>query len=126
MGQVNFLLDSNVLINVLNMKGNEAALFLRSSPISSFSISLVTWIEVLAGTLHNESSRTEQFLNNFSIIGVTSEIARRTVEVRKEMRIKLPDAIIYATALSTGRTLVTYNRRDFPAGTLSVHLLSLD
>ena len=44
----------------------------------------------------------------------------RTILVRRQMRLKLPDAIIYASALVTGRTLVTYNTRDFALGTPSV------
>ena len=46
--------------------------------------------------------------------------------LRQTMRLKLPDAIIYATALETGRTLVTMNSRDFPPGTEAVFIPSAD
>jgi predicted nucleic acid-binding protein len=36
------------------------------------------------------------------------------------MRIKLPDAIILATARVSNRQLVTRNIKDFPAGTAGV------
>ncbi len=42
------------------------------------------------------------------------------MHVRKTTRLKLPDAIIYSTALAMGRTLLTLNSRDFPPGTPSV------
>ncbi|MCK5535578.1 MAG: hypothetical protein KAI79_02060 [Bacteroidales bacterium] len=35
------------------------------------------------------------------------------VEIRKSNKIKLPDAIIHATALVTERLLITRNTRDF-------------
>ncbi len=35
-------------------------------------------------------------------------------EIRKTNRIKLPDAIIYATALVNNLTLITRNTSDFP------------
>jgi predicted nucleic acid-binding protein len=50
-----------------------------------------------------------------TIAGITVEIAERAVRLRRTMRLKLPDAIIEATALTSGRTLVTHNTRDFPA-----------
>ncbi len=124
MGSVEFLLDSDTLINVLNTYSIEAFAFLTTTPASSLAISLISWIEVLAGTNPLSYGDTEHFLSGFPVLGVTNEAARRAVEVRKRLRVKLPDAIIYATALSTGRTLVTFNKRDFPAGTPSVHLLS--
>ena len=38
--------------------------------------------------------------------------------MRRERRIKLPDAIILATAEIENRLLITRNTRDFPAGTV--------
>jgi len=43
-------------------------------------------------------------------------VAERAAANRRQMRIKLPDAIILATAETAGRTLVTRNVKDFPAG----------
>ena len=124
MGAVDYLFDSNVLINVLNVYREDATAILRSTPRRHRAISIITWIEVLAGTIRVDQLETEAFVSDFKVIDVTAEIATRAVAIRREMRLKLPDAIIYATALTTGRTLVTFNSRDFPANTPSVHLLS--
>ena len=42
------------------------------------------------------------------------EIAARAVELRRAHRMKPPDAVIWATAQTTGRLLVTRNTKDFP------------
>jgi predicted nucleic acid-binding protein len=44
---------------------------------------------------------------------VTKDIENQTVHIRKNHKIKLPDAIIAATALVHGCTLVTNNEKDF-------------
>jgi predicted nucleic acid-binding protein len=69
----------------------------------------------------NWPNQTRKFLGGFEVISVTPEIAETAVAVRKQQKLTLPDAIFYATALATGRTLVTYNDRDFPQVTPSVH-----
>jgi len=38
------------------------------------------------------------------------------VEVRRVHRVRLPDAIVWATTRVHGRVLVTRNERGFPAG----------
>ena len=52
-------------------------------------------------------------LSAFNIIGVSQEIAERSVNLRQEYGMKLPDAIILAPAQIHRLTLVTRNTRDF-------------
>lgn len=44
----------------------------------------------------------------------THGIAERAVAIRREHRMRLPDAIIWASAQSQGALLVTRNSNDFP------------
>lgn len=60
-----------------------------------------------------ETSGIEEFLNTVTIIHVDSRIARIAAELRRLTNIKLLDALIAATALSTHTTLLTRNVRDF-------------
>jgi predicted nucleic acid-binding protein len=64
---------------------------------------------------HDEHSRsaTEQLLRGFPVIGLTSPIVDRTIALRCQRAIKLPDAVIAASALVEGLTLVTRNVQDF-------------
>ena len=79
-------------------------------------ISRITWTEILAAATPDDETDTEEFLRFFSVIEVSEEIGRRAALIRLQQKaIKLPDAIIWASAQTTGRILVTRNTRDFPA-----------
>jgi predicted nucleic acid-binding protein len=43
------------------------------------------------------------------------DIANRAVEIRKEKRVRLPDAIVWTTAQVHSLLLVSRNTKDFPA-----------
>jgi len=108
------LFDTNVLIDYLN--GIPAAK--RELDLyESCSISIVTWMEVLSGGAQELEDTTRAFLNRFIAVPIGEAIAERAVKLRRERRLKLPDAIILATALETGLMLVTRNAKDF-GGTL--------
>ncbi len=77
------------------------------------AISLITWMEILVGYPTGAELETKRFLGTFQVLEVSREIARQAVDLRRASRMKLPDAVIYATALVAERTLVTYNSRDF-------------
>ena len=86
-------------------------------------LSRIAWIEVLVGVDANDLPVASLFLNNFEIIELTEPIARRAALLRqKYRRLKLPDAIIYATAQVHGLTLITRNTRDFGAGMPGVRI----
>ena len=105
------LLDTNILIDVL--RGQEPALrWLEQQPQSA--ISVVTWIEVLVGSRDGEAERLEPWLESFPRIALDQAIARETVQIRQRHGLKVPDAIILATATCHGLTLATLNSRDFP------------
>ncbi|MBS1530058.1 MAG: type II toxin-antitoxin system VapC family toxin [Bacteroidetes bacterium] len=53
------------------------------------------------------------FIENSFVIGLDDAIVTQTISLRKEYKIKLPDAIIAATALILDLTLVTNNITDF-------------
>ena len=80
------------------------------------AISIVTWAEVLVGAEPQVEARTRAFLGKFEIVELGLEVAERAVSIRCQRRIKLPDAIIWATAQVKGALLVTRNSKDFPAG----------
>lgn len=79
-------------------------------------ISRISWIEVLAGADQEEASAIEEFLGYFSVIELSEDIGRRAAIIQAHHRkIRLPDAIIWASAQTSGRILVTRNTKDFPA-----------
>lgn len=54
------------------------------------------------------------FLEGFEVIALDYEIPNRAVALRRAHRFKLRDAVIWSTAQTAGRLLVTCNTKDFP------------
>lgn len=107
------LFDTNILIDYL--KGVEQA----QAEIDRHRrrlISIVTWMEVQAGVRgRDESDVIEMFLRDFVVIELTRSIARAAAEIRQATRIRLPDALIWASARHESALLVTRNSKDFPS-----------
>jgi hypothetical protein len=72
-------------------------------------------MEILGFNFHNEREKNfiEEILALFSVIHTNQGIAAKVIEIRKNYKIKLPDAIIAATALTENLSLVTRNIDDF-------------
>jgi predicted nucleic acid-binding protein len=68
---------------------------------------------VLVGTTPETEHVTRSFLASFQSLSIDAPVASRSVEIRKTHKIKLPDAIVWATAQVHGRILVTRNTKDF-------------
>jgi predicted nucleic acid-binding protein len=113
-GAVKAVLDSDVLIDYLQgvpAAREELARYRR--PLCS----IIAFIEVLAGARTDPERRAaETLLASLGRVELTEDVARRAVELRQSLRLKLPDAIVLASAEIEGCILVTRNTRDFPAG----------
>ncbi|MGU7772065.1 PIN domain-containing protein [Burkholderia sp. MR1-5-21] len=109
---VKALFDTNILIDYLG--GVESA----RAELTHYdyrAISTITWMEVLVGTTANDETAIRAWLSSFDVIPLDSTVANRAVTIRKERRIRLPDAIVWATAQVNGLLLVSRNTKDFPA-----------
>jgi predicted nucleic acid-binding protein len=73
--------------------------------------SVITRAELLAGTTASDSVNV--VLGPFREIPVDRSIAERAGRIRRETGVRLPDALIAATAIEGGFGLVTRNRSDF-------------
>jgi hypothetical protein len=73
-------------------------------------------MEVLAGADGpKEEPATRQFLSRFTVRQLTLEIAAEVVLLRKKFHVRLPDAIVWASARVEGCLLVSRSSKDFPA-----------
>lgn len=107
-----FLIDTNAIIDFSEGKlPSEGKLFLSRILDTEPCISIVTKIELL-GFLHIAQPLID-FVNESVVISLTDEVVEQTIALRRKYRIKLPDAIIAATALVQGATVVSHNSRDF-------------
>ena len=109
---VKALFDTSILIDYLNQRPQARDELGR---YRQKAISIITWMEVLVGASEEVESATRAFLKRFDVIAIDPAIAERAVAFRREQRLKLPDAIIWATADAHAMILVTRNTKDFPA-----------
>ena len=112
MGRRNVLYDTNILIDYLS--GIPQAR-IELDRYSNRAFSVITWMEVMAGATPADERQTRVFLLTFAVLPLTSVVAEQAVSLRRERKIKLPDAIIQATAQVEDRLLITRNTRDFPS-----------
>ena len=109
---VKAVFDTNILIDYLNgiTAAQDEILRYRER-----AVSIVTWMEVMVGTTPETEAGTHAFLGTFEILLLTDLVAEEAVALRRTHRIRLPDAVIWASALTSASLLVTRNSRDFPA-----------
>ena len=114
---VTYLWDTNTVIYYLQQQfPPNAEQFIDSiSQNDEPAISVITEIELLCWKTPTESDEKvlQNFTNDALIIELEQPIKLKTVEIRKLNKIKLPDAIIAATALVHILSLVTRNAADF-------------
>lgn len=107
------LFDTNILIDYLVGSGEAEQELHR---YTQRLISTITWMEVLAGARDEEEEDViDLFLRDFRVVDVSRAIARESVQIRRTRRMRLPDAVIWATARHESALLVTRNTKDFPA-----------
>jgi predicted nucleic acid-binding protein len=113
------LFDTNILIDYLSGVApaqDELARYGESA------ISIVSWMEVLIGAAPDLEPATRRFLSRFAIVEIDRPVAERALVIRRGSRIRLPDAIIQASAEVHAMLLVTRNTRDFDSSSPTVRV----
>jgi predicted nucleic acid-binding protein len=103
------VLDTNVVLYYL---AGRLAGELPSDPIC---VSVVTEMEVLSfpGLTAEEEARIREFLEKLNVIGITPSVKEGAIKLRRQRKIRLPDAIVAATAIGLDATLYS-NDTDLP------------
>ena len=108
-GKLRAVLDTNAVVSLL--AGNrELALLLEQAEF--IGISIVTYLEFLAfdGLTDADRDCFAAFCKRIHVVPLSiddSGLLRQTLDLRSRHRLKLPDAIIGATALASKALLIT-------------------
>jgi predicted nucleic acid-binding protein len=111
-----YLIDTNIAIYLLdgNMPPNTID-FLEKIIDNEYFISVISKMELLGFDFSDASKNeiTAAFVSESSLVQLTEEVIKQTIALRKVKKMKLPDAIIAATALAYDLVLVSRNDKDF-------------
>jgi len=122
-----YLLDSDVLIWILRGRHEtiEMVKDLMTEGNRPYACSALSVMEVWAGARKGESERTDRVMGNLEVVPVDARIAKRAASLLADSKRTDPrkwiDALIAATAMENGMTLVTYNLRDYQCKGLKLH-----
>ena len=121
------VLDSNVIIFASKEMIDVDEMLSR---YDDFFASVITYIEVYAFNFQNpiEKDITDEIFANLEIIELNREIADQAIIYRRNKfkKIKLPDAIILATAKYLNADLLTDDWDDFQNIDSFINILNLD
>ncbi len=113
---MHYLLDTNFVINYFRgIFKSDARKFTDSVINGTTFISVIVQMELLSWNLlpAKEEEIIKEFISDSTVISLEESIINRTISLRKTSKIKLPDAIIAATALEHNMQLITHNIKDF-------------
>ena len=111
-----YLIDSNLFVYAASNDPKAVALLDEAVLLDWAGYSIISRLELFGypDLRPGDEARLKELLACFSELGVTTEVVDRAIEIRRERRrIKIPDAIVAASALVMDAKLATRNTADF-------------
>lgn len=111
-GNDKVLFDSDVLVNYSKGFVSLDNYFER---YNSVYISIITYMEIFGFNFINskEEKLLKDIVEKMEIVNINGSIVEKVIEIRKKVKIKIPDSIIFATAHFLKADFVSFNERDF-------------
>jgi predicted nucleic acid-binding protein len=115
--ELKYLWDTNTVIYYLQKHFPAAQEKLMDNIINDFqpAISVITEIELLCWktATRKDLITLKNFISDCVVFELEQTIKLKTIEIRKQSGLKLPDSLIAATALVNELTLISHNTSDF-------------
>ena len=117
MSTTEYLIDTNILI--YHTEGSEVVSNIIRDALArkTFNVSVLTKIEFLGWEKHSPEGfeKCSRLIKLSNVYLIDDDIAEKTIELKRRVKIKLADAVIAATALVNNFKLVTRNVDDYKA-----------
>ncbi len=116
-----YVLDTNVALYLLG------GCLLQPLPTGEFYLSVISEMEMLSypSLTDEEASRVRQFLAQVTVVGLSESVKNMAIALRKQYRLKLPDAIICATASLVDATLLSNDAQLQRVGEINVETVQI-
>ena len=120
MNGIDYLADTNAIVYILS--GNEC---MKPFTNSRLAVSDISFMELLSfpSISAQEEDTIRQLLKRCDILHIDEAVMELTIQLRRAYKIKLPDAIIAATAVSRGLPLLTADTGFFRIDNLQLEKL---
>lgn len=101
--ELNYVLDTNVVIYA------QKGILAEPLPIGHYFVSVITEIELfsLPRIEKEQEQATIELLRDVTVVGIDEAIVKETISLRRKYKLRIPDAIIAATAVITSSELCT-------------------
>ena len=118
---VNVVFDTNAVLYFL------AGRLAQALPQADFYVSVITEMELLSYPLlkSDEEKEIHDFLSDVTIIDLNRNIKQSAIALRRQYRLKLPDAVVAATAQHLKAELFTNDLKMLGIPLLSAKALTL-
>jgi hypothetical protein len=114
---IKYLWDTNITVYYLQQQFSVSAEKFMDELLIEYqpAISVISEIELLCWKSQSEEDEVilRSFIQDAFVIELETSIKLKTAEIRKSTKLKLPDAIIAATAIEFDLILLTRNVSDF-------------
>jgi predicted nucleic acid-binding protein len=110
-----YLIDTNVVSDYFSASLPATGLQFMDSVIDAIpNLSVITQIELLCWkTDITKEQAVKDFISDCEILEITTDVISHCVIIRRDKKIKTPDAIIAATAIANDYILISNNDKDF-------------
>jgi predicted nucleic acid-binding protein len=110
-----YLIDTNVVSDYFSASLPATGLQFMDSVIDAIpNLSVITQIELLCWkTEAHKEKGIKDFIADSVILDITPDVISHCVKIRRDKKVKTPDAIIAATAIANDCMLISNNDKDF-------------